>query len=98
VTVLRFMAVRAHVTAEVLEWDPPHRSVIRLTGLLEATVTTTVEELPGARSLLEHLVDYRFHGGPLGELAGRSLRLLGGPQLALRHGTLAQKRDIEGRR
>ena len=40
-------------------------------------------------------MDYRFRGGPLGGFAARSLRLVGGPQLALRHGTLAQKRQIE---
>ena len=97
VTVLKFMAVHAHVTAEVLEWDPPYRSVIALTGLLDATITTTVEELPGDRSILEHFIDYHFRGGHLGELAARSLRLFGGPQLVLRHGTIAQKRDIERR-
>ncbi len=93
---MRFLAVRAHVEAEVLEWDPPFRSVIQLTGLLNATVTTTVEPLSGGRSLLEHVVDYHFHGGTLGEFAARSRRLLGGAQLVLRHGTLAQKREIEG--
>jgi uncharacterized protein YndB with AHSA1/START domain len=94
-TVMRFMAVRGRVDAEVLEFEPPHRSVIRLTGLLDAVVTTTVEPLPGERSLLKHVVDYHFRGGALGDFAARSLRLLGGAQLALRHGTLAQKREIE---
>jgi uncharacterized protein YndB with AHSA1/START domain len=92
---MRFMAVHAHVDAEVLDWDPPFRSVIRLMGLIEATVTTTVEPLSRGRSLLEHVVEYHFRGGALGEFAARSLRLLGGAQLALRHGTLAQKREIE---
>lgn len=96
-TVMRFMAVRGRVDGEVLEFEPPHRSVIRLTGLLEATVTTTVEPLPGERSLLKHVVDYHFRGGAIGDFAARSLRLLGGAQLALRHGTLAQKREIESR-
>ena len=45
--------------------------------------------------LLEHIVDYRFRGGPFGEIAARSLARVGGAHLALRHGTLAQKRDIE---
>ena len=45
------------------------------------------------------MVEYRFRGGPLGELVAGSLRLVGGAQFALRHGTLAQKREIEsGRR
>lgn len=96
-TVMRFMRVRARVEAEVLEWDPPRRSRIRLSGmhLIDAVVTTVVSPLPGGRSLLQHDVEYRFHGGALGELAARSLALLGGPHHALRHGTLAQKHEIE---
>lgn len=96
-TEMRFMAFRTTVDGEVLEWDPPRRSRIRLTGLLDATVTSTVEPLVGDRSLLEHVIDYRFRGGPLGELAARSLARVGGSHLALRHGTLAQKHDIEER-
>ena len=95
-TVMKFLAVRARVACAVLEWEPPRRSVIHLSGLLEATVSTTVTSLPGHCCWLEHEIDYVFHGGHLGELAARSLRLLGGPQFALRHGTLAQKRQIEG--
>ena len=37
---MRFMSLRTTVDAEVLEWEPPSRAVIRLSGLLEATVTT----------------------------------------------------------
>jgi uncharacterized protein YndB with AHSA1/START domain len=97
-TEMRFFAFRSTIDGEVLEWDPPRRSTIRLTGLLEATVTSTIEPLAGGdRSLLEHTVDYRFRGGPLGEIAARSLARMGGAHLALRHGTLAQKRDIEMR-
>ena len=96
-TEMRFMAFRTNVDGEVLEWDPPRRSRIRLTGLLDATVTSTVESLTGDRSVLEHAIDYRFRGGPLGELAARSLARVGGAHLALRHGTLAQKREIERR-
>jgi hypothetical protein len=98
-TEMRFFSVRANVFGEVLEWDPPRRSAIRLTGLLDATVTSTVLSLGEGRSLLEHVVEYRFRGGPFGDLAARSLRLVGGPQYALRRGTLAQKHEIEtGRR
>jgi hypothetical protein len=61
-TVMRFVTVRARVHAEVIEWQPPHLSMIRLSGLLEAVVTTTVEPLQGERSLLEHVVEYRFRG------------------------------------
>jgi uncharacterized protein YndB with AHSA1/START domain len=96
-TEMRFMAFRTTVDGQVLEWDPPRRSKIRLTGLLDATVTSTVEPLAGDRSLLEHVIDYRFRGGPLGEIAARSLARVGGAHLALRHGTLAQKQEIEKR-
>jgi len=96
-TVMRFLHVHARVHSEVLEWSPPFRAKFRLSGLLHAVVTTTVTPLPGGRSHLEHEIDYHFRGGLIGELAARSLRLLGGPQFALRHGTMAQKREIEGR-
>ena len=96
-TEMRFMALWTTIDGEVLEWDPPRLSTIRLSGLLNATVTSTVEPLSGGRSLLEHAIDYRFRGGPFGELAARSLGRVGGAHLALRHGTLAQKREIEGR-
>lgn len=95
ITVMRFMALRSKVRAEVLEWDPPRRSSIRLSGLLGATVTTTVEPLGDDRSRLEHVVEYRFRGGPFGGLAAASLRAVGGAQFALRRGALAQKREIE---
>lgn len=97
VTEMRFMAFHARVRAEVLEWEPPWRSTIRLSGILEATVTSTVEPLEGGRSRLEHVIEYRFRGGPLGDLAAKSLSLVGGDHYALRHGTLAQKREIEDR-
>jgi len=96
-TEMRFLAFHTDVEGEVLRWDPPRYSVIRLTGLMDATVTSVVEELSGGRSLLEHIVEYHFRGGPLGELATRSLSRMGGADLALRHGTLAQKHEIEER-
>ncbi|MCI0633318.1 MAG: SRPBCC family protein [Actinobacteria bacterium] len=96
-TEMRFFAFRTRVDGEVLEWDPPRGSTIRLSGLLDATVTSTIEPLSGGRSLLEHVVDYRFRGGPFGDIAARSLARVGGAHLALRRGTLAQKREIEER-
>jgi hypothetical protein len=96
-TVMRFVRVRAHIDCEVLEWDAPLHSRIRLTGVLEATVSTTITPMPRDTCRLEHEVDYRFRGGPLGGFAARSLRIVGGPQFALRRGTLAQKRQIESR-
>jgi uncharacterized protein YndB with AHSA1/START domain len=97
VTEMRLLGVHGRVGAEVLEWEPPRRASIRLTGLLDATVTSTVEPLDGGRSRLEHVVEYRFHGA-LGDVAAASLRLMGGARFALKRGTLAQKDEIEGRR
>jgi hypothetical protein len=94
---MRFMAVRAKVRAKVLEWDPPRRATFRLQGLLDATVTSTVEPIDEHRSRLEHVVEYSFRGGPLGDVAARSLRLTGGAGFALRRGIAAQKREIESR-
>lgn len=97
VTEMRFFAVRAKVRATVLEWDPPHRATFQLVGLLDATVTSTVEPLEDGRCRLEHVVEYSFRGGPLGNIAARSLRLVGGAQYALRRGIAMQKREIEKR-
>jgi carbon monoxide dehydrogenase subunit G len=97
VTVMGFVGMRARVECEVVEWRPPVRSVIRLSGLIDATVSTTLTRLGSRSSRLVHEVDFRLRGGPLGAFAGRSLRLVGGPQLALRRGLLAQKRQIEER-
>jgi len=94
-TELRFMGVAGVVDAEVLDWDPPRSSRIRLRGFIEAVVTTRVEPLPHGRSRIVHEVRYGFRGGPVGMLAARALRLTGGPHLMLRRGTLAQKRQIE---
>ncbi len=94
-TVVRFMGVHARVRARVLAWEPPGRAVLSLSGVLEGTVETTVRPLADRRSLLGHEVTYRFHG-PLGGFAARSLQLLGGAHLVIRHGTLAQKRQVEG--
>ena len=97
VTEMRFVGVRAKIRVQVFEWDPPRRAKFQLRGVLEGTVTSTVEPLGPDRSRLEHVVDYRFKGGPIGALAARSLRMVGGARFALRHGTLAQKREIERR-
>ena len=94
-TELRFVGVAGIVDAEVLEWDPPRSSKILLRGFIEAMVFTRVEPLPRGRSRIVHEVRYGFRGGPVGSLAARALRITGGPQLVLRRGTLAQKRQIE---
>jgi uncharacterized protein YndB with AHSA1/START domain len=95
--VMGFLAVRATVRAEVIEWEPPVRAKVRLEGPLVATVSTTIGSLPGGRSLLRHEVDYAF-AGRLGRVAAASLNALGGAQLAIRRGTLGQRDQIEGRR
>jgi uncharacterized protein YndB with AHSA1/START domain len=89
-----FMAVQTTVRAKVLEWEPPWRCMIKLDGLIEARITTSVATLPFERSVLRHEVDFRFKG-PLGRFGAASLSMLGGAQMALRHGVLAQKAQIE---
>lgn len=95
-TWLRFMGVRAHTDAEVLELEPERYSKILLHGLIEATVQTWLEPLNGGRTRLRHVIDYRFIGGPIGRLAARGVKLLGAPAI-LRHGVAAQKRQAEGK-
>jgi uncharacterized protein YndB with AHSA1/START domain len=92
---LRFLAVRAKVRIRVLEWEPPRRVSVELRGVIDGSVTSTVEPTGRGRSRLEHVVDFRFRGGPLGSVAARSLRMVGGARHVLRNGTLAQKREIE---
>ncbi len=89
-----FMAVQTTVRAHVAEWDPPWRSRIHLDGLLEADITTSVGALSHGRSVLRHEIEYRFKG-PLGGFGASSLNMLGGAQFALKHGVMAQKRQIE---
>ena len=93
--VMGFMGVNATIRAEVLEWEPPWRSQVHLRRTSStATVTTSVGSLPFDRSMLRHEVEYRFRG-PLGGFAAASLNAVGGAQMAMRHGVLAQKRQIE---
>ena len=92
--VMRFVALRTTVAAEVLAWDPPWHAEIRLAGLLEATVATSIASLPNDRSVLRHEIAYRFRG-PFGGVGAASVQAVGGAQLALKRGVLAQKRDIE---
>ena len=94
--VMGFMGVRASIPCAVLEWEPPWRARIRLGGVLNATVTTSIASLPFDRSLLRHQIDYVFRG-PLGAFAAASVNAVGGAQYALKRGTLAQKREIEAR-
>ena len=70
--VMGFMGVRASIPCTVLEWEPPWRAKIRLGGVLNATVTTSIASLPFDRSLLRHQIDYVFRG-PLGAFAAASV-------------------------
>ena len=92
--VMSFMGVRVRVRGEILEWEPPWHAVIWLRGPLEATIDTTVAKLPRSRSVLRHEVSYTFRG-PLGGVVAAGLNAVGGAQLGIRHGTIAQKRQIE---
>lgn len=91
---MRFLAIRTTVRAQVLEWEAPWRARIRLSGLLEATVTTTIASLPRDRSVLRHEIEFTFRG-PLGRFGAASLSAVGGAQMALRRGTLKQRNEIE---
>jgi len=93
---MSFMGVRATVPCAIVEWEPPWRSIVHLGGLLDATVVTSIAELPFDRSVLRHEVTYVF-SGPLGRFAAASVNAVGGAEFALRRGTLAQKREIERR-
>src|SRR3954469_8726291 len=77
-TVLRLISVHAQVPAEVLELDPPRVGRVRLRGVIGGVEPNRIDPLAGNRSRLEHQVNYRFRGGPLGKLAARSLRMIGG--------------------
>ena len=90
--VMGFMGVKVTVRGEILEWEPPTHATIRLRGPLDATIDTTVSKLPRGR----HEVTYRFRG-PLGGVVAAGLTAVGGAQLGIKHGTLAQKRQIEER-
>ena len=94
--VMGMMGVQTTVHATVLEWEPPWRSSLKLGGLLEATVTTSVGSLPFDRSMLRHEVMFRFRG-PFGRFGAAGLNAMGGAQYALRRGVMAQKREIEER-
>jgi carbon monoxide dehydrogenase subunit G len=94
-TRVQFMGVGARVNAKVLEIEPPRYAKVRVEGFMDATVETTIAPLGNGRSRLEHDVLYRFRGGPIGKMAAQALRMTGGPQLVLRRGTMAQKRQAE---
>ena len=93
-TEMRVMGVTFRVKAQVEELDPPRFSRVRLSGPLEATVRTWIRAVGTRRSRLEHEVEYRLRGGPLGALIARGLQVVGAPSM-LKRGIRAQKRQVE---
>lgn len=91
---VRFMGVSAHVRAEVVELEPERYAKVRLRGVVNATIETFVKPIGSGRTRVEHDVEYHFPGGFLGELAARTVRHLGAPQI-LRRGLRAQKTQVE---
>jgi hypothetical protein len=91
-TEMRLMLLRSTIDGEVLEWDPPHRAKIRLVGLLDATVTSTIEPLsrPQPARARDRLPLPRRRRRDRGSESGGS-----GARTWRSAGTLAQKRDIE---
>jgi ligand-binding SRPBCC domain-containing protein len=93
-TEMGVMGVSFRVKARVEEIDPPRFSRVHLSGPLDAVIRTWVRPVGTRRSRLEHEVDYRLRGGPIGAVIARGLQLLGAPAL-LRRGLRAQKRHVE---
>jgi len=94
---LAFLGATAKAEATVVQIDPPRHSVVRLKGLIDATVETWIDPVGEDRSRIRHRIEYRFPGGPMGSLAARGVRVLGGERL-LRRGVQAQKRQAESAR
>jgi carbon monoxide dehydrogenase subunit G len=93
-TEVRLLGARSRTTSKVIEIDPPSYAKVRVRGLIDATVETWVEPTADGKTRLRHRVRYRFRGGPLGELAARTVNLLGATAI-LKRGIAAQKRHAE---
>jgi uncharacterized protein YndB with AHSA1/START domain len=91
---MSFLGVGVRVRGQILEWEAPSRARIQLSGPLDATIVTTVASLPRGRSVLRHEVTYTFRG-ILGRAVAAGVGAVGGAQLGIKRGTLAQKRQIE---
>ena len=93
-TEMRFVGAHATVHAEVLELEPPRYSEIHLTGPVDATVRTHLRPVGSHQTRVDHEVEYRFKGGPLGGMVAKAVRILGAPTI-LRRGLRAQKVQVE---
>jgi hypothetical protein len=88
------MGVTAHFHATVLALEPERRARVRLSGLIDGVVETTLAPISEDETRLVQRVDYRFAGGPLGAFAAGAVRNLGGAAV-LRRGVMAQKAQAE---
>ena len=94
-TELRFMGARARAHMKVIALTPYEYSKVAMDGVVDGVVETWLQPLDGDRTRLRHRVEYRFRGGPLGEVAGRAVRMMGAGTI-LKRGVQAQKRQVEG--
>jgi uncharacterized membrane protein len=94
-TEMGVLGVTFRIKARVEDLDPPRFARVRLSGPLEAVVRTWVRPIGTRRSRLEHEVDYRMKGGPIGAVIARGLQMVGAPAM-LRRGLREQKRQAEG--
>jgi uncharacterized membrane protein len=94
-TEMGVMGAKFRIKAQVEDIDPPRFARIRLSGPLDAVVRTWIRPVGSRRSRLEHEIDYRMRGGPIGAMIARGLQVMGAPAL-LRRGIRAQKRQVEG--
>jgi uncharacterized protein YndB with AHSA1/START domain len=94
ITELRFMGARARTHMKVLALTPNQYSRVAMDGVVGGTVETWLEPMGVSRTRLRHRVQYRFKGGPLGEVAARFVQMMGASTI-LRHGAQAQKRQAE---
>jgi len=93
-TELRFAGAHARVDAEVVELELHRYSEIELSGPVWATVRTFLRPIGSHQTRVEHEVEYRFRGGPIGGVVAKVVRLFGAPTL-LRRGLRAQKVQVE---
>ena len=93
-TKVSVLGVAFTVEAEVEEIDPPRFARIRLSGPIDAVVRTWVRPMGPVRTRLEHEVEYRLKGGPIGNAIARGLQIVGAPAV-LKRGVRAQKRQVE---
>ena len=93
-TVMGGFGLRFRIRADVVEFDPPRYSWIRLSGPVVASVRTWVAPAGERKARLQHEVDYHVRGGPVGEVIARALRRLGAAKM-LKRGVEAQRQQVE---